>query len=87
MSGILICSSRACTADDLPVLAMYEFVITIDQEISAVWRRKLSVASILLFATRWAMVLQAIIALAPDAKTTPVRPSPSLSQRTNSWTE
>lgn len=55
----------------MSVLAMYEFVITIDQEISAVWKRKLSVASILLFATRWAMVLQAIIALAPDAKTTP----------------
>lgn len=40
---------------------MYEFIITIDQEFSAVWRCEKSIATLLLLATRWSMLLQAIL--------------------------
>lgn len=44
-----------------PALAMYEYLITIDQEISHFWKSKVSLASLNLIAVRWTMVLTAIL--------------------------
>lgn len=47
-------------------LAVYEYMVTIDQEVSAVWKRPVSAASVLLVSIRWAMLLQALTALLSD---------------------
>ncbi|EKM56357.1 uncharacterized protein PHACADRAFT_140967, partial [Phanerochaete carnosa HHB-10118-sp] len=41
-------------------LVVYEFVITLDQEIAVVWRRKFTLTSLLLLSTRWLMLLNPI---------------------------
>lgn len=58
------------------LLPIYEFVITFDQEVAAVWLRdrKLSLGAVLLVSTRWCMVLLAIMSLTPV--TTTVRDPP-----------
>lgn len=55
----------------LDMLPLYEFAITFDQEIAAVWNRekKLSAGSFLLVSTRWCMVLSAVLALLPGNMT------------------
>ncbi|EKM60189.1 uncharacterized protein PHACADRAFT_246036 [Phanerochaete carnosa HHB-10118-sp] len=45
-------------------LVSYEYVITLDREIAAVWRRKFTVTSLLLLAVRWLMVLGLILQVA-----------------------
>lgn len=51
----------------LVLLPIYEFVITIDQEVATVWLRgnKFSMASILLVSTRWCMFILAMLNLFP----------------------
>lgn len=51
------------------VLAMYDYVITVDQEVSSVWKRKINATSVLLLAARWTMVLGAIILYIPSPQT------------------
>ncbi|GJE96341.1 hypothetical protein PsYK624_125350 [Phanerochaete sordida] len=42
-------------------LVAYEYIITFGQEVAVVWRRKLSVVSVLLLGTRWLMVVNPLI--------------------------
>ncbi|GJE96339.1 hypothetical protein PsYK624_125330 [Phanerochaete sordida] len=44
----------------LVCLLIYEIVITIDREISTVWRRKFSATSLLLLSTRWLMLVNPV---------------------------
>ncbi|GJE99220.1 hypothetical protein PsYK624_154700 [Phanerochaete sordida] len=46
-------------------LAVYEYLVTIDQEISMVWKRKITAASVLLLASRSLMVLDPIFEVIP----------------------
>ncbi|EKM48194.1 uncharacterized protein PHACADRAFT_214913 [Phanerochaete carnosa HHB-10118-sp] len=43
-------------------LVVYEYLITFDQEVAIVWRRKITLTSAFLVILRWAMVVNAIIA-------------------------
>ena len=49
------------------LLPVYEFVITFDQEVAALWMRgrKLTLASLLLGSTRWCMVMSAVVISLP----------------------
>lgn len=59
-------------------LAVYEYIVTIDQEVSAVWKRPVSAASVLLVSIRWAVLLQALTAvLSNEASRSEVRTSRS----------
>lgn len=42
-------------------LVIYEFIITFEHEVAIVWRRKLSMTSILLAVIRWSMVVNAVL--------------------------
>lgn len=55
----------------LVLLPIYEFVITFDQEVAAVWLRgkKLTFGSLLLLSTRWCMFLSALVAFIPTPTT------------------
>ena len=41
-------------------LVAYEYFFTIDQEVNTVWKRKLTLSSVLLISIRWAMVLNQV---------------------------
>lgn len=60
---------QSCSSSGLKIffsgLVVYEFVITLDQEIAAVWRRKFTATSMLLLSTRWLMLLYPILAILP----------------------
>lgn len=45
----------------LLALSFYEYLITLQQEVNAVWSRKPSLTSMLLLSVRWTMVLNAAI--------------------------
>lgn len=45
--------------------ALYEYLITFEQEITAVWHRKMNVSSALLLSVRWTMVGYAILYVVP----------------------
>jgi hypothetical protein len=47
----------------LAVLAIYEYIITWPQEASIIWRRKWTVATVLLLFTRWVVLAMAILRL------------------------
>ena len=47
----------------IPGLVLYEYLITLDGEFSAVWNKKASATSILLISVRWNMVFGAILNL------------------------
>ncbi|EKM60225.1 uncharacterized protein PHACADRAFT_246073 [Phanerochaete carnosa HHB-10118-sp] len=57
-----------CVAYSLLGLAVYEYVITLNQEIAAVWRRKLTATSLLLLTIRWLMVLNPFLSAALPAE-------------------
>ncbi|EKM56265.1 uncharacterized protein PHACADRAFT_253302 [Phanerochaete carnosa HHB-10118-sp] len=40
---------------------VYEFAVTLDQEIAVVWKRKFTATSLLLLSIRWLMVLAPIL--------------------------
>lgn len=63
------------------VLPVYEFFISFDQEVAAVWARgkKLSFGSFLLISTRWCMVVLAVIVALPSTPTVRNKSSRSLS--------
>ncbi|GJF00639.1 hypothetical protein PsYK624_169330 [Phanerochaete sordida] len=42
-------------------LVAYEFLVTVDQEMFCVWKKKLTATSLLLLATRWLMVLGPLV--------------------------
>ncbi|GJE99240.1 hypothetical protein PsYK624_154900 [Phanerochaete sordida] len=42
-------------------LIVYELLITFDQEVSAVWQKKITATSLLLLSTRWIMLLNSIL--------------------------
>ncbi|GJE96345.1 hypothetical protein PsYK624_125390 [Phanerochaete sordida] len=42
-------------------LVLYELVITINQEIEVVWKRKFTITSLLLLSTRWLMIVNPIV--------------------------
>lgn len=44
---------------------VYEYLITLDQEIAIVWRRKFALTSVLVLALRWSMVATAILNWVP----------------------
>lgn len=48
-----------------PALVAYEYVITLDQEISTVWSRKRTASSALLLSIRWVMVLNQVVSYIP----------------------
>ncbi|GJE98353.1 hypothetical protein PsYK624_145810 [Phanerochaete sordida] len=50
-------------------LAVYEYVVTFDQEVVCVWRRKFSATSLLLLSTRWVMVLYQATGILPRSHT------------------
>lgn len=45
---------------------VYEYIITFDDEVSTIWRRRWTAPSILLLTTRWNMMIQAVINFAPS---------------------
>ena len=49
------------------VLVLYEYLITVDRELQAVWQRRWTATSLLLLSTRWVMVVNAIVELFPVA--------------------
>ena len=44
-------------------LVFYEYAITIDQEITTVWKKKVTATSVLLITTRWVMLVNTILQL------------------------
>jgi hypothetical protein len=50
------------------VLVVYEYVITFDQEVSTIWKRRFIATSILLLSTRWVLVLYQIVPFMPSPK-------------------
>ena len=49
-------------------LVVYEYVITLDQEISTIWKREWTMSSALLLSIRWAMLLNQIVAYVPASE-------------------
>ncbi|EKM60202.1 uncharacterized protein PHACADRAFT_84901, partial [Phanerochaete carnosa HHB-10118-sp] len=47
-------------------LAVFEYLILLDQEVVAVWRRKFTATSLLLLAFRWVMVLGPLVNIVPS---------------------
>lgn len=45
------------------VLLLYEYVITIEEEVNMIWKRKLKASSLLLLGLRWSMLLNAVFTL------------------------
>ncbi|EKM56299.1 uncharacterized protein PHACADRAFT_207577 [Phanerochaete carnosa HHB-10118-sp] len=62
LTGNYVTSSVLC-------LVIYEYLITLNQEVAVGWRRKFSLASVLLITTRWIMVLGPILAATPSTQT------------------
>lgn len=60
---------------DSPALAIYEYIITIEQEVSTIWKPRVSVASLILFSVRYGMLLEAVIGLITDSTLSKVRPT------------
>ncbi|KIP10104.1 hypothetical protein PHLGIDRAFT_66354, partial [Phlebiopsis gigantea 11061_1 CR5-6] len=52
-------------------LTLYEYVVTIDQEVNTVWKRRNNATSMLLLTVRWAMVMNAIIMAVPPIQNAP----------------
>lgn len=48
---------------------MYEYLITLGDEVDVVWSRPWTGASVLLLSTRWTMLLSAAVDLAPGSYT------------------
>lgn len=46
-------------------LVAYEYLTTFDQEVTTVWKRKLTATSALLLVTRWTMIINQILAYLP----------------------
>ena len=44
-------------------LTIYEYAITLPQEVNTVWQRKWTIASVLLISTRWILLAMAITRL------------------------
>lgn len=44
---------------------LYEYFITFDQEVAAVWQRKLTGPSVLLLLERWSLLLQSVMNVIP----------------------
>ena len=70
-------SSRR-TDDLLPLSAFsfYDYVITFEREVEAVWQREFSTASVLIIAVRWVIFLQAIASQIPPSEKVRVRLDP-----------
>ncbi|EKM56341.1 uncharacterized protein PHACADRAFT_253412, partial [Phanerochaete carnosa HHB-10118-sp] len=49
-------------------LVCYEYAITLDQEIATAWKRKFTVSSVLLFTTRWNMLLGPFLNIIPSSQ-------------------
>lgn len=47
------------------MILVYDYVLTFAQEVTTVWRRKMTATSLLLVTTRWVMVLQAVVQFVP----------------------
>ncbi|EKM48536.1 uncharacterized protein PHACADRAFT_79395, partial [Phanerochaete carnosa HHB-10118-sp] len=54
-------------------LVIYEFLITIGDEIKIVWRRPITARAILLGSVRWCMLLSAVLDLAPETANVSLR--------------
>ena len=46
-------------------LSVYEFVLNLDLEVITAWKRKTTLASVLVITTRWLMLLNGILTIAP----------------------
>lgn len=49
----------------LSALVVYEYAITLRQEIETVWRRRFSLLSLLLITSRWSLLLYVALGAAP----------------------
>lgn len=69
--GVAASGKFVCTSFDTlltcisPALVAYEYIITLDQEISTVWGRKRTASSALLLSIRWVMVLNQVVSYIP----------------------
>ncbi|GJE99215.1 hypothetical protein PsYK624_154640 [Phanerochaete sordida] len=46
-------------------LVVYEYAVTIDQEIIAAWRRNCTMASLILLSSRWLMIIGPVLGIVP----------------------
>lgn len=56
----------ATHADHISALVVYEYFITIDQEVNIVWKRSMNISSLLLLGVRWVMIAYVIIVSPPS---------------------
>ena len=52
----------------IAALICYEYLITLDDEIRTVWRRKFSAVSLLIVSTRWSLLLYAVTLVTSSTK-------------------
>ncbi|KIP03869.1 hypothetical protein PHLGIDRAFT_121223 [Phlebiopsis gigantea 11061_1 CR5-6] len=50
----------------IPALVVYEYVITFEQELAVVWRRKFTLVSLLLIVIRWTLLVEAVFLVLPQ---------------------
>ena len=50
----------------MSALAIFEYVITFEHEVNALFRKRQTVTSLLYVSVRWVMVLQAVLQLLPN---------------------
>ncbi|KIP06042.1 hypothetical protein PHLGIDRAFT_73255, partial [Phlebiopsis gigantea 11061_1 CR5-6] len=56
-------------SNTVKVLLAYEYIITFDQELSAIWRRKFNATSLLFITVRWTMLFNAaLLSIPPSAR-------------------
>lgn len=58
-------STDLCINTAVTSLAIWEFIITISDDVRIVWRRPVTVSSVLLGSVRWCMLLTAVLGLPP----------------------
>ena len=51
-------------------LVVYEYIITFNQEVAQVWKRRPTATALLLLSTRWIMVLGPLIDILPSEPNT-----------------
>lgn len=60
-----VIQTTSCVDYSVACVVLYEFIITFDQEVAVVWRRKFTATSLLLLGIRWLMILSPISEIIP----------------------
>ncbi len=55
-----------CTDCDKPALAAYEYILTVNQEVAMIWRRKWTLVTWLFVTNRYIMIAVIIWGVSPD---------------------